>query len=39
MPLHRAMKEQGIENLTFEVVKEFEFISLFNNGELLHGPI
>jgi hypothetical protein len=26
MPLHRAIKEQGIENFTFDVVKEFEFI-------------
>ena len=26
MPLHRAIKEQGIENFKFEVVKTVEYI-------------
>jgi hypothetical protein len=30
MPLHRAIKEQGIENFTFEVVKEVEFIDTYH---------
>jgi hypothetical protein len=26
MPLHRAMKDQGIENFSFEVIKTVEYI-------------
>jgi hypothetical protein len=26
MPLHRAIKDQGIENFSFEVIKTVEFI-------------
>jgi hypothetical protein len=30
MPLHRAIKDQGIENFSFEVIKTVEYIDSYH---------